>query len=185
MSDDDLRTLERRFKETGAPDDEARYRVARIRAGEVVRLAWDLSGDSYGVRGRTLVDSIRPLAAALAPGFDPPAQERSREVGGLEDRGMGEWSFTTTTLLGDAQRGFEVVDVSAGISDGMTPGWSSVTIRAYGLPDGTTLEASVGLMSPAYGRPNVVHLRATGDAERIAALAALAHERHQAREEAP
>lgn len=185
MSDEDLRTLERRFQETGAPDDEARYRAARLRAGEVVRLSWDLPGDSYSLRGLELASSIRELAGALSPGFDPPEQVHSRAPGESRELDMGEWTSATTTRLGDAQRGFEIVDQLSGISDGLTPGWRSVTIRAYGLPPGTTLEVSASLMSPAYGRPDVAHLRATGPKDRITALAALAHARHQAHEDAP
>ena len=53
MSDQKLRDLERRWKETGSPDDEAAYLLERVRAGELSRERLELAAPSRRSRCRT------------------------------------------------------------------------------------------------------------------------------------
>lgn len=180
MSDEELRALERRFRESGAAEDEARWRAARARAGEVLELRWVLGEEAYGQGARVLTDAVRLLAPVLEPGFAPPETVVSRTDSGLRDLGMGEYSSDLTTRRGDATRGLEVVETMSGISDGLTPTWYAYAVRAYGLAWGRSVEVQASVASPAYARQNLAVLTATGPADRIATLAALARERFAA-----
>lgn len=73
MADDDLRRLERRWRETQEPADEGRYLLARLRAGELSRRALELSA----LLGQPGAAAALPELAASARG-----RERARELAG-------------------------------------------------------------------------------------------------------
>lgn len=62
MSDTRLRELERRWKETGAVEDEAAYLVERVRAGEVTRERLELSAYCGYEAALRIVPEARPFA---------------------------------------------------------------------------------------------------------------------------
>ncbi len=74
MSDETLRRLERRWRETGAVEDEAALLAALLRAGELslsiahraARLALTLSADEIGIAPSGLFGRVAPEVARWA-----------------------------------------------------------------------------------------------------------------------
>ena len=94
MSDERLRELERRWKETGSVEDEAAWLSERVRAGELteerLRLAAAL-GQPAAVAASGSDRALDILAALISAG-----QRAYEEPGTFREWGLGEpveWSF--------------------------------------------------------------------------------------------